>query len=161
MIFRKCPWYVFVLLGVLFLGWAHYSGKFHANLEVGSGRGEVWSKTIQLADKRPWLGWGIGSYKDIFPALNVTPQHYLQYRNAHNFILQLLFEVGYPITLMIVGGLIYFIIRLWKEELYINSAGVAMVFMDSMVHFPDRVTQCVPIIIALLAYSQFNMRRFS
>jgi len=158
---NKYAWGILIFMVLIFSLWSYKEGKFYANIEVGSGRGEVWKKTIELSNKRPWMGWGIGSYKDVFPALNIQPEHYSQYRTAHNFILELIFEIGYPMTIVIVGGLIFFIIRLWKADLFLNAAGISMILMDGMVHFPDRVTQCVPIIIALLAYSKFNMRRFS
>lgn len=149
----------FIILGLIFALWASHESKFYANLKVGSGRGEVWAKTFDLTTGRPWLGWGIGSYKDIFPALNVQPEHYMSYRTAHNFILELAFEVGWPLTLMVVGGLAVFLIKLWGHKLYLNVAGISMVITDAMVHFPDRVTQCVPIIIALIAYSSFCLQR--
>ena len=56
----------------IFSLWSYKQGKFSDNLIVGSGRVEVWKKTIELSNKRPWMGWGIGSWY-IFPALNVTP----------------------------------------------------------------------------------------
>lgn len=143
----------FVCLFAAFLLWSYHEGKFFANLESKSGRGYVWSKTFDLSTGKPWLGWGIGSYKDVFPALAVQPEHFLQYRNAHNFILQLCFEVGFVLTAIIVIGLIYFIWEVLTHGLYAQAAGLIMVFLDGMVHFPDRVTQCVPIIIALIAYS--------
>ena len=156
----KYAWFILVLLVLIFSLWSHKQGKFYANIEAGSGRGEVWHKTIELSNQRPWMGWGIGSYKDVFPALNITPQHYNQYRTAHNFILELIFEIGYPMTIIIVGGLICFVIRLWQSDMFLNAAGISMILMDGMFHFPDRVTQCVPIMIAILAYSQFTMARF-
>lgn len=157
----KYAWCVLLVLVVVFGVWSYKEGKFYANIKANSGRGEVWQRSIELAHARPFMGWGIGSYKDIFPALNVQKEHFMAYRNAHNFIIQLAFEVGFPMTLMIVLGLIFFVMRLWKAELYLNCAGLVMAMGDAMVHFPDRVTQCVPILIALLAYSAFCLRRFS
>lgn len=157
---KKYSIFLFLSFFTIFLIWSFKGEKFHANLESGSGRGEVWKKTFELSNQRPWFGWGIGSYKDVFPTLNVTKEHYMQYRTAHNFILELIFEIGYPMTFMILTGLVFFIYSLWKAELHLNATGIIMVFLDALVHFPDRVTQCVPIIIALLAYSQFNLKRF-
>lgn len=156
---RKYAMITFMVLTTAFMTWSFKEGKFRANIEVGSGRGEVWKKTFELSTLRPWMGWGIGSYKDVFPALNVTKEHYLQYRSAHNFVGELAFEVGYPMTLLICVGLLVFIIELLHAKLYLNAAGLLMSVCDAMVHFPDRVTQCVPILIALLAYSTFCLRR--
>lgn len=155
----KYAWCILFVLCLTFLAWSYKESKFATNIGPGSGRAEVWKKSIELSLKKPWMGWGIGSYKDIFPALNVTPEHYLLYRTAHNFVVELLFEVGVPMTLIIVVGLIVLFLKLLLHRLYLNAAGIAMVVSDASVHFPDRVTQCVPIIIALIAYSVFCLRR--
>jgi len=151
---------IMLLLCTIFIGWASHQNKFSENMDSKSGRMGVWSKSFELTHKyhKDWTGWGIGTYKDLFNPLSGLGTHY---RTAHNVFVQLVWEVGYIFTgclLFALGGLV---VALFKADLWLCLSGLAMILMDSQAHFPDRMIQCVPLIILFLAYCQFNLRRFS
>lgn len=136
---------------VLFIGFSIHQEKFSQNL-THTGRVHVWKKTAQLALQHPLVGWGPGSYKSIFGGLDDMPEHNIPYKNAHNAFLQLLFETGIPFTLFTYGALGILFYRLWKARETACVTGLIMVFMDTLVHFPDRMMQTVGLIICFLAY---------
>lgn len=133
--------------------------KVIANLDKNSGRLTVWEKSIELANQRPLTGWGIGSYKDLFPSL--SGMKCIPYRTAHNFIVQLIFEVGYPLTGCLLFALGCLLFRLFISEQWLLLSGLSMIITDALVHFPDRMIQTVPLIILFLAYTRFILRRFT
>lgn len=140
---------ILALCIVVFFGFAVCHEKFKDNMIV-SGRVPVWKKTIELAIKRPMTGYGIGSYKDIFPALaqfNCTP-----YKTAHNCWLQLLFEVGFPGLLLAFGLFSWTLYNLFIKNEFLCASGLAMIGTDMLVHFPTREIQCVLIMISFFAY---------
>lgn len=143
----------------IFAAWAVKDGKILENLDSKTGRFAVWERSIELANEKPLTGWGIGTYKDLFSPLSgftCTP-----WRTAHNFFVQLLFEVGYPMTICLLFALAWLLVTLYKANLWLILAGASMIVSDSFVHFPDRMIQTVPIIVLFLAYCQFNLRRYS
>jgi hypothetical protein len=133
--------------------WGMKEGK----INTISGRLPVWEKTIHLANERPLTGWGIGTYKDIFFPLSGL--HTKSWREAHDFILQLLFEVGYPCTIAILIGLLALGMAFYAKGQWLCLSGLVMIVMDSLVHFPDRMLQTVPLIVIFLAYTRFSLRR--
>lgn len=148
--------FIFLFIGI-------QSGKFEANKLNSTGRLEVWKRSIELTGQRPWLGWGIGTYKDLFNPLSHMHEKFdnIPYRTAHNSIVQLLFEVGYPFTICLCIALGWLIFMLWYLKQWICLSGLLMVFTDSLVHFPDRMIQSVPLIVILLAFIDHNLRRIN
>jgi O-antigen ligase len=133
-----------------------HGSKVRENL-AGSGRLDVWEKTIHFAMQKPWTGWGVGQYSVIFPGLDITPQHFQPYSTAHNAFLELLFETGIPFTLFVVWWFANLFWRLWRAREILCLAGFSMMLCDSLVHFPDRMAQCVPIIICFLAFCEHRL----
>lgn len=149
-----------LLVGLfIFLGWSMQQGKYNANLSVDSGRVEVWKRSIHLANQKPFTGWGIGTYKDLFPPL--SRMKCVPYKTAHNSIIQLLFEVGYPLTGCLLIALGWLIWRLSTSNQPLLLSGLVMLLVDSLIHFPDRMIQAVPLLIIFFAYSSFVLRRYT
>lgn len=153
---------VFSVCVVLVLIVSFMMGKFSSNWAY-SGRIPVWTKTIELSNKKPLFGWGPGMYKVLFPVLSRHPKgivnvngHWVDdpvpYKTAHDFIAELLFEVGYPITIFIVLGLALLALSLLIFGRSMQLAGLMMILTDALVHFPERQLQDILIIIAFLAY---------
>lgn len=150
------------------LVWASLTGKFHANFDgVQSGRGATWKESIILThiNHKDLTGWGIGTFKDIFYQITEMPTnpifntHPIGYRAAHNFIIELIFEVGWPATGCLLFGLGWLFAALWRNKLYLLASGEVMMVMDGLVHFPDRMMQTVPLIIIFLAYCTVCLER--
>lgn len=158
-IHKKLAIYVALSFMVLFIIWIIKDHKISENLNKESGRLVVWQRSIELSNKKPWFGWGAGTFKDIFPP--ISQLKCIPYRNAHNLFIQFLFEFGYPLTICLVVGLGCLIFNIYRLKLWLPLSGICMLLSDSLIHFPDRMIQTVPLIIIFLAYTQFQIRRIA
>lgn len=59
----------------------------------------TWRGTLQMAQARPLLGWGTGSYASAYPQFAITGFT----RTAHQVWLQLAAESGFPAILLLLG----------------------------------------------------------
>ena len=84
----------------------------------------VWKIAVDLTLERPWLGWGLGNYKFLYPPRSTHPL-YPHVFHPHNFWLLMASEAGLILTLafsLIVGYLCYRALRLYLRcTLDINS----------------------------------------
>lgn len=113
----------------------------------------VWEKTISLALQKPAAGWGPGTYQYIFPALGMK-----KWKMAHNDFLQILFETGIPGLILAIAMFGWLSCRLIRTGKTLCLAGLTMLMMDMLVHFPARQIQCVPIMLMFLAYCEREIR---
>lgn len=155
---KRVAWVFATVCAVVFIIFGTVTHKFAANMspQVESGRGAVWKRSIELANQRPLTGWGIGTYKIVFAPLSGLKS--IPYKTAHNWIIQMIFEVGYPMTMVLIVALGGFVWRLFKGQHVLCTAGLVMILMDMLVHFPERMIQCVLIIICFLAYCSLKLR---
>jgi len=142
---------------VILITWMFLSGKISSNISPHYGRLAVWRSSMEMSFKHPFVGWGIGTYKGIFPALGGI--HSIPWKTAHNDWIQLIFESGYIMSITIMSYIIYLAIGLYRLRAYAYFAGIVLVFSNMMVHFPSRMIQCVLIIIYILAQSQEVINR--
>lgn len=76
-------------------------------------RVRVWQFALGLVGDRPWLGWGLGNYKLLFPDGLIPGYTYIGH--PHNFWLLLAVEVGIPLMVALtlwVGWVCYCGVRL-------------------------------------------------
>lgn len=125
--------------------------KFTENVNPNNGRWLVWKKTIGLANQHPFIGHGIGTYKVIYNQVAPNPTG-LPWLNAHNFYVQMIFEIGYPATFLFIIFWFNLLIRMFVIADAACFAGLMMLACDMLCHFPDRQIQCVFLMIAFLAY---------
>lgn len=156
MFFQKDTKLIIGILSVLmtiFFIWGIHEHK----LSTVSGRLDVWKTSMHWSNKKPLIGWGIGTFKDLFhPFSRFNTQ---QWREAHNFIIQLFFEIGYPATGCVLVGLGSLIWALYCKSLWIPLSGLIMMLTDALVHFPDRMLQTVPLIVIFLSYCTYSLRK--
>ena len=153
---------VIVIFAFIFSIWAIKDSKIYANMPgPESGRSSVWLKAVELThnNHKDITGWGIGSFKEIFYQIANFKSHPIGYKTAHNFIVQLVFEVGYPATGCLLFGLGWLWWALWRARNYYLCSGLTMICMDGLVHFPERMMQSLPLIIVFLAYCTFSLRK--
>jgi O-antigen ligase len=102
-------------------------------------RTKIWEVAVSLGKERPFLGWGLGNYKLLYPVQSIgTPPH------PHNFWLMLFAETGIMGTVslnMFVGSILYQAVRridmIEKEEKSILISYL-MAFSASVIfHFFD------------------------
>lgn len=133
---------IFILAGCVM-------NKFDANIFSKGGRLAVWTKTVHLLNDRPLTGYGIATYKYVFHPL--SKMNSIPWKSAHNCWLQLAFEYGWPVFLMIL----YFVINLFQSLIKGGSihliVGLAIISLNMLVHFPTRMIQSVPLIIVFYA----------
>jgi hypothetical protein len=69
----------------------------------------VWQIAIELIQERPWLGWGLGNYKFLYPTFPHDPEYDAIF-HPHNFWLLLSSEAGIPLMILftfLVGYICY------------------------------------------------------
>ncbi len=66
----------------------------------------VWQIALDLMQERPWLGWGLGNYKFLYPPRSIDPD-YPQVFHPHNFWLLLGSEAGILLMLLLTIGVGY------------------------------------------------------
>jgi hypothetical protein len=141
---------LFLLLG--------YAAKHNVISHFLYARGAVWLDTLKLCIAHPFVGWGPGMFKMIFPTIGKGG--YVaegMWYTAHNCWLQMLFETG-AIGFSLVAG--YFIVlfkQTWEIDRYL-FLGLIIIALDMMVHFPTRQIQTVPIMLMFLARCEQKIR---
>lgn len=65
-------------------------------------RWHLWDRTIMSIQDKPW-GYGLGSYKELFPAMMANDPRLRHTEQAHNEYLQMIFELGWPFLLLVAG----------------------------------------------------------
>lgn len=76
-------------------------------LRGGSSRLELWPKLFLSTLKRPILGHGPMSFASI------NTEYFRGH--PHNSLLQFLYELGYPVTIMIIGS-VFYALKKWIEQ---------------------------------------------
>ena len=142
----------------VFAGFSLKQEKFHSSV-AENGRAVVWEKSFNFALQKPWTGWGPGTYKILFPVMGMTQRHDVPYKSAHDWLVQTLFEMGVPFTMFVLCVVISLFYRLYQTKNIICLAGLSMIFVDMMAHFPDRMLQSIGIIICFLAYCEVRLHK--
>ncbi|MEO1146317.1 MAG: O-antigen ligase family protein [Cyanobacteria bacterium J06638_22] len=89
----------------------------------------TWAIALELIRDRPWLGWGLGNFKLLFPARTFDPVNYPKMFHPHNIWLMLATEAGLILTLLttlFVGYLCYRAMRLWLSRQLSPAANGAL-----------------------------------
>jgi O-antigen ligase len=78
------------------------NARFGVQGFVDSGRWHSYASTIEMIKDYPWLGFGLGTFKWVFPAYrsNQLPS-YGTWEQAHNTTLEIAAEMGVPFTLLL------------------------------------------------------------
>ena len=135
-----------------------------------TGRFSQWSYTFKDAMTRPFVGWGLDSFRqsDLLhknftygipqEAARINGKTYAVgavWDNPHNLLLSLFFEFGLP-GLLILGGYFHFLYRRYKQSIksyeVIGLAGFMLgVFIISLAWFPMFLARFVILIIPVFA----------
>lgn len=86
--------------------WARFNDQLHPDRPVALMRTTQWNFAWSLTMQRPWTGWGLRSFSDIYQyKMNLWLGH------PHNLYLMLSAETGLPATLLLCGLLGWIFIR--------------------------------------------------
>lgn len=118
-------------------------GEIRARGDVGA-RGELYRNTWQMAQARPWFGWGMASYPHVFTLYNTresVDRLPVFYRDAHSDWLQALAEHGFVGTLCLglcgVVPLLGLRRRHWFNALpFYLLVGCTLILLYAWVEFP-------------------------
>lgn len=143
----------------LFYVWLVQSGKLEA-FHSEAGRMTVWIKTLRLALQHPFIGYGIGTFKYLFPVLSEMKT--IPWITTHNCWIQYIFETGFMGFSIFFGYFSYLILSftrllrrsIFKQQSILCLTALTMIATNMMVAFPTRMIQSVLIIIFVLAYCQ-------
>lgn len=67
----------------------------------GNLRTTVWANSLEMIEKSPFIGFGIGTFGSIYDSFQKDPWLYSKY--AHNYFLELAAETGIPGLLFFIG----------------------------------------------------------
>lgn len=154
---KELAFRVLLILCGGFMIYAAITGKIDGNIAHDNGRWNIWMQSLKWANLHPWVGYGAGTYKLLFPSFYVTPLNDIPYKTAHNWIVQLIFEMGYPFTLFLMGLIAHLGYQLWRQKQTLCLIGLVMIVCDMEVHFPERMLQTVGILVCFFAYCQSRL----
>lgn len=157
--FKKARTIIVILAILTPIVFAWKTGDF-SEVAFKAGRFPVYKDTLQLSLKRP-LGFGIGSYKILYPIMCskeiADEQPGSQWSTCHNDWLQILWETGFIGFFLFLGWIITIVINVVKQKNYIKLAGLVIIGSNMMFAFPQRMVQSAFILLIFLAYcSQDN-----
>lgn len=159
--------FIFLYMSIiLIIGWGLSTHKFSNNLDSKNGRLATWEKSIEIANQHYLMGWGIGSFKYVFPAMQNNP-YSIKWVTAHNCWIQFLFETGRMGFLLIAGYFVYLfykLIKLVKRSVFRKDAvaclaGLTMIAVNMMVHFPTRMVATSLILIFFISVCQRTVNK--
>ncbi len=128
--------------------WARLTDELYPDRPLPTLRSTQWKFALTLVQQRPWLGWGLRSFKPLYEA----ETHY-RLGHPHNLPLMLLSETGIPATLLFFG-LIGWI--LGRGVMYLRSA--ALTQSDRLLYFSVLLTFICDAIFFLFDVTLFDAR---
>ena len=143
-------WALFAYLcGALLLPWLAGLGAnndIFARMRDGgpscSSRLNLWRTVLNLIAQKPWSGWGWGELDFAhFMSLGSGERFCEILGNAHNLPLHLAVELGLPVALLILGGLVAWVLlaRPWQETQASRQLAwgvVGLIALHSLLEYP-------------------------
>ena len=119
------------LIFVVVVGWAALWGRFQDS-DPFAGRREILSDTVAMIHARPWTGFGLGTFRTVYPAyasvdFGAVVQH------AHNDWAEWAADGGVPFALIILSIVVWSVLRALRN---LWGIGILAVFVHAMVDFP-------------------------
>ncbi len=114
------------LMMILLLGQG-WLDRFDASVWQRDERIKIWSATLQMIAERPWQGWGLNSYADVFLMFRSDNIAH-HYQHAHSVYLEHMVENG------IIAAVIWFLLfslvflRAWRSWKNANEGAYCALF---------------------------------
>jgi O-antigen ligase len=74
----------------------------------------VYEQTWSAIWQSPWLGYGVGSFAPLFRVVQPQELVFVTFDKAHNVYLELMFELGIPVSVLLIGSIGVLIFHLAK-----------------------------------------------
>lgn len=88
----------------------HEGGKLEKQVLINttsSMRLETWSNIWQAAWDHPWFGWGMRGTSEALSTIRHDHIRTQPFTYAHNFILELIISIGFPLTIIICSAIVF------------------------------------------------------
>jgi len=123
-------WLLALVFGAV-VGWAVLWNRFQ-DPDPFRGRREILSGTIAMIHSRPWTGFGLGTFRTVYPAyasidFGAVVQH------AHNDWAEWAADGGIPFSLLVLSIAIWSVRRTFRT---VWGIGMVAVFVHAAVDFP-------------------------
>ena len=95
----------------------------------------IWKNAVDLISQRPLLGWGAGT----LPYITSYLPPYQNYQHSHNFILEIAFNFGIPISIIIFSTIAAILkkafIKIKSLKNYLDEYKISISFLASFIVF--------------------------
>jgi hypothetical protein len=85
--------------------------RIAAGGDISSSRFGIWSNTLALIASHPWLGVGFGDFNFAWTLTPFPGRPTEFFDHTHNLVLNLAVEMGLPLALVVIGLLVYALVR--------------------------------------------------
>ena len=93
--------------------WSRLSDLAFSERPLASTRLGQWSVAVSLVADRPWLGWGAAAFSLVYPE-----RAGVWHGHPHNLPLELAISFGLPAALMIVGLVVWLLVRSLQRGMF-------------------------------------------
>ena len=110
----------FALLWGGLAAWAHHAQQVFggdaqlAKGDISSSRFGIWSNTLAMIAREPWLGVGWGEFNFAWTLTPFPGRPVAFFDHTHNLPLQFAVELGVPLALLLLGLLGWALFRAWR-----------------------------------------------
>jgi O-antigen ligase len=116
-----------VAYGLFWLGtsaWADTShhvfggeSRFTTKGDISSSRWGIWSNTLQLIRMHPWAGVGFGEFNFAWTLTPFPGRPVAFFDHTHNIVLQFAVELGIPLAALVLGLMLWALVRAFRGAL--------------------------------------------
>ena len=82
----------------------------------------IWSNALNFISNRPLLGWGAGSFPYVFHENAYQEIIVQKFQHTHNLIIELAYNFGIPIALLIVSTVFRLFVKAFKKINSLNKS---------------------------------------
>jgi len=145
-----------LLYAVAWLGlsaWAHHDPRAFAGEarlshggDLSSSRFAIWSNTLELIRREPWLGVGYGEFNLAWTLTEFPHRPVAFFDHTHNLPLQLWVELGVPLGSLVFALLLVALVQAWRCARRVDGERgaarraafmlVLMIGLHSMLEYP-------------------------
>lgn len=144
---------IYLLCWAAVSGWSHFvhhgtsaEARILDTSESPNSRLRIWANTLSLIAQHPWLGVGFGEFNFAWSLTPFPHRPTAFFDHTHNLILQLMVELGLPLSTLVLGLFAY---ALWRAFAASRDAAppratmlraafmmVLMILVHSMFEYP-------------------------
>lgn len=115
--------------------------------DVTGGRSDIWRLTVTASAARPWVGWGLGAFDDLYTVYQ-SPGLVFHQVHAHNVYLETALELGFPAAMLFFAAIAWLVMRCWRgvrertQDRHLPAAAFAcssLIAIHSLVDFSVQI----------------------